>query len=268
MTDSPLALFVSPHLDDVAFSCSGTLAGLKRRGWRVAMATVFTASRPAPKGFALACQLDKGLGAEIDYMALRRREDAEFGRVLGVDRLEWLDLPEAPHRGYDSASALFAGVLGQDRIADEVGRRLGQLVAELRPEWIFAPQAIGNHADHRQIVRAILGRPSWLARTAWYRDLPYASKFPDAGASPDLPSHFVEVAWPLSTEDLLAKSSGSSRYASQVPFQFGEVAAIERVLGGFSRIEAGRMGEPGPVETFRVDPASASEWNARVRNLG
>ena len=268
MTDSPLALFVSPHLDDVAFSCSGTLAGLKRRGWRVAVATVFTASRPDPKGFALACQLDKGLGAEVDYMALRRREDAEFGRVLGVDRLEWLDLPEAPHRGYDSPSALFEGVRPDDRIADEVGRRLGRLIDELRPEWIFAPQGIGNHADHRQVIRAILGRPGWLARTAWYRDLPYASRFPDARASPDLPSDLVEVAWPLSTEDLFAKYSGSGRYASQIPFQFGDVEVIGRVLGGFSRLEGARMGEPGPVEAFRVDPALGLEWSDRVRKSG
>ncbi len=259
---APVALFVSPHLDDVAFSCSGTLAGLKRRGWRVAVATVFTASVPDPQGFALACQLDKGLGPEVDYMALRRAEDDEFGRELGVDALHWLDLPEAPHRGYDSPSALFAGVRLDDRVDREVARRLARLVDDLRPAWIFAPQAIGNHADHRQVIRAILDRPDWRARTAWYRDLPYAAKNPLATPSPDLPTNLLEVAWPLAPGDLDAKFKASARYASQVPFQFGEVAEVERTLGNFAMSEAARVGRSGPVEAFRVAPELVTAWNA------
>ena len=253
MTDlTPLALFVSPHLDDVAFSCAGTAASLKRLGWRVAVATVFTRSVPNPTGFALACQLDKGLPPEVDYLAIRRAEDAEFGRALGVDRLDWLDLPEAPHRGYDSAPALFAGVRPDDGIAAEVGRRLDRLVADLDPAWIFAPQAIGNHADHRQVVRAILDRPGWLDRVAWYRDLPYAAKFPAATAAPDLPADLVEVDFTLAPVDLAAKSAGSACYATQVPFQFGGFEAIARVLGDFAAAEGARRGLPGPVEAFRI----------------
>ncbi len=74
----PRALFLSPHLDDVAFSCGGTLVGLAAGGWETHLATAFTASVPDPQGFALACQLDKGLGPEVDYMALRRAEDHAF----------------------------------------------------------------------------------------------------------------------------------------------------------------------------------------------
>ena len=59
----PLALALSPHLDDAAFSCGGTLAALAAEGWEVAVATLFTASVEAPTGFALACQTDKGLPA-------------------------------------------------------------------------------------------------------------------------------------------------------------------------------------------------------------
>ncbi len=71
----PTALALSPHLDDAVFSAGGLLASLAAQGWRVVMATTFTQSVPDPKGFALACQLDKGLGPEVDYMALRRDED-------------------------------------------------------------------------------------------------------------------------------------------------------------------------------------------------
>ena len=78
----PSALALSPHLDDAAFSCGGTLAALAAEGWEVVVATLFTASVEAPTGFALACQTDKGLPADADYMAIRRAEDAEACRRL------------------------------------------------------------------------------------------------------------------------------------------------------------------------------------------
>jgi len=266
--DSSVALFVSPHLDDVAFSCSGTLARWSHWGVRVVVATVFTRSVPNPTSFALACQLDKGLSQDVDYMALRRAEDEEFGRELGVARLNWLNLPEAPHRGYDSAPALFAGVRPEDRVAEEIGAKLDALVAELNPAWIFGPQAVGNHADHHQVVRALLGRPAWRARIAWYRDLPYAARFPDAPPAPELPGDLIEVAGQLGPSDLAAKFAGSARYTSQIPFQFGDGDGIARVLGDFARLEGTRLGHPGPAEAFRVDPAAVPAWNAWVRGSG
>ena len=60
----------------IALGNSVTLLFLRR--WRafrevtVTVVTCFTRSVPDPQGFALACQLDKGLGPEVDYMALRR----------------------------------------------------------------------------------------------------------------------------------------------------------------------------------------------------
>ncbi len=72
-------------------------------GWRVVVATLFTRSVPDPQGFALACQLDKGLDATVDYMALRRAEDVAACRALGLGDPIHIPLPEAPHRGYHSA---------------------------------------------------------------------------------------------------------------------------------------------------------------------
>ncbi len=100
------------------FSCGGLAALLADRGWRTVLATVFTRSVVPAPGFALACQLDKGLAPDIDYMALRRAEDRAAARLLGFHRnLRWLDLLEAPHRGYESPAALF----GERRADDTVG---------------------------------------------------------------------------------------------------------------------------------------------------
>src|SRR6478735_2466091 len=113
----PTALALAPHLDDAAFSCGGLLASLAQRGWRVVMATLFTGSVADPRGFALACQLDKGLAPEIDYMSLRRDEDVR------------------------AAAALAPALAG--------------LIAAESPDLILAPQAIGGHVDHVQAVRAL-----------------------------------------------------------------------------------------------------------------
>ncbi|MGB3801544.1 MAG: PIG-L family deacetylase, partial [Lewinella sp.] len=87
-----MTLVFSPHLDDAAFSCGGWIAS--QQAGSVTVVTCFTQSVEAPTGFALACQLDKGLTAEVDYMALRRAEDATAMDALGA-LYQWWELREA-----------------------------------------------------------------------------------------------------------------------------------------------------------------------------
>jgi len=175
----PSALLLSPHLDDVAFSCGGTARRLADAGWRTVLCTVFTRSVPDPRGFALACQLDKGLGPEVDYMALRRAEDADAARHLGAETL-WLDLLEAPHRGYGSAPALFGPFVPEDEIQPELEAALEPLLVAGH-DLLFAPQAIGGHVDHRRVRDAVV-KAGPAARTVWYRDAPFTrSAIPTRG---------------------------------------------------------------------------------------
>ncbi|EWY36555.1 N-acetylglucosaminylphosphatidylinositol deacetylase [Skermanella stibiiresistens SB22] len=251
------ALFISPHLDDVAFSCAGTLAVLKAAGWKTVLATVFTQSVAHPEGFALACQTDKGLEPDVDYMALRREEDAGFGRVVGVDGIHWLDLPEAPHRGYDSAGALFSGVSPADGIWTEVAARIGALADAVNPRLVFACQALGGHVDHRQTVRAVLElkRP-----TLWYRDLPYAIRAPEEAPPVGLPGGLMPLAVPI-TGHLDVKIAGACRYTSQLAFQFGGVERVGPALTDFAAGEAARAGMTGYAERFLVKPGGvARPW--------
>src|SRR3954452_23674230 len=137
-----LAVAVSPHLDDAVFSAGGTLAALAAAGWRVRVVTCFTASVADPSPFALSTQLDKGLTADVDYMALRRAEDTAALTHLGGEALH-LSLPEAPHRGYTSAPDLFAGQHADDGVAEPL---TGALAPHLDgADLVLAPQAIGDH---------------------------------------------------------------------------------------------------------------------------
>lgn len=225
----PTALFLSPHLDDVAFSCGGTLASLADRGWRTAMVTAFTASIHPATGFALACQLDKGLSPDVDYMALRREEDRAAAAILGVTELRWLELPEAPHRGYGAAPALFGDIRDDDEIWRTLAAHIAALRAELKPDLILAPQGLGGHVDHRQLIRAVQETEDGTA-VAWYRDTPYAIRNPDARP-------FIapgqETVVPIEAT-LERKVRAACAYASQIGFQFGGAAAAGAALRAFA----------------------------------
>jgi LmbE family N-acetylglucosaminyl deacetylase len=251
----PTALFISPHLDDVAFSCGGTFATLAHAGWQCVLLTVFTRSVPNPTGFALACQTDKGLGPEIDYLALRRAEDALAAQHLGAATVRWLGLPEAPHRGYHSPAALFADLLPADTIGSELTALLAAEIEASAPQLIFAPQGFGLHVDHRQVMQAVCAAVPPAVPTLWYRDTPYIIRQPQATPAPELPAGLSEVALPLTEAALAAKVAASQAYASQINFQFGGAEQVRSKLTQLAATEAQAVGLAQPVERFAVRSA-------------
>jgi LmbE family N-acetylglucosaminyl deacetylase len=226
-------LAVSPHLDDAAFSVGGTLAALAPAGHH------FTASVPGPTGFALACQLDKGLPADVDYLALRRDEDAAAMAVLGTTPV-YLGLPEAPHRGYTSAPDLFAGVHDEDDVWRSLTAALEGHEADL---WL-APQALGGHVDHRQVLRAVAGldRP-----VLWWRDSPYVLRDPAAVPGPELPDELAEVRLP---QDLDRRADACACYPTQLGLQFGGVEQMRTALAGLPEVLL--AGEPAREVVARL----------------
>lgn len=236
----PTALFLSPHLDDVAFSCGGTLLRLTDDpDWRVVLCTIFTASVPDPQGFALRCQTDKGIPPEADYMALRREEDAAFAAFANVHDARHWDYREAPHRGYESPADLFAGVRPEDTLWQSLGDGFGTLSDAIQPDIVFAPQGLGNHVDHLQTIRATLA--AWpVERVVWYRDTPYAIREP--GARPAGLLRLKDDPFPrrtgLSSAVLERKIAGCTLYASQIGFQFGGIIPLREKLTAFHEREA------------------------------
>ncbi len=216
-------LAISPHLDDAVFSAGATLWRAARRGWRVVVATVFTGNVAQPTGFALACQLDKGLTADIDYMALRRAEDKEACARLGVEAFH-LPLLEAPHRGYDNAPALFADVHPGDSAKTQVPRAIADLLADLRPDILLAPLGIGGHVDHLVVRDAVAGLNNPPITLLW-EDWPYLDRS-------DLLARNQALSIPAGPNARAVKLSACTAYASQLGFQFGGEAALRDRLAG------------------------------------
>ena len=224
-----MILAVSPHLDDVVFSCGGYLNTQARAGTRVQCLTVFTRSVRNPTGFALACQLDKGLTAEVDYMALRRAEDREACRLLDVEPI-YLDYREAPHRGYVSAPDLFAGTHDDDPFdAQVLSGDIALLLINGAYTEVLYPYGAGNHVDHLQVIAAVdpLRVRFPAIRFRQYYDMPYARKFRER--YPEMGTTVPGVV--LDDTALQAKLTACAAYTTQVGFQFGDTAQMVTVLG-------------------------------------
>ncbi len=251
------ALFLSPHLDDVAFSCGGAFAALAQAGWQCVLLTVFTRSVPSPTGFALACQTDKGFAPDVDYLALRRQEDAAAAQLLGATAVRWLDLAEAPHRGYHSPADLFADLLPDDAASRELAPLLAVEIAALEPQLLFAPQGFGWHVDHRHVMQAVQTEAPPSLPVLWYRDTPYIIRQPGAKPAPELPADLVETVMPLSGAALAAKVAASRAYASQIGFQFGGAEQVQTKLAHLATAEGQAAGVNEVAERFAVSPLYA-----------
>ncbi|MCG5431784.1 PIG-L family deacetylase [Mycobacterium sp. MYCO198283] len=206
---------VSPHLDDAAFSAGGTLARHARLGDRVTVVTCFTGNVEQPRGFALACQLDKGLGPDVDYMALRRAEDERAWAVIDAD-VEHLQFLEAPHRGYGGAPELFGDRLPGDDAVEHLVPVLSRLVATA--DLVLGPLGIGGHVDHL-VVREALQRVVPDGRLLLWEDWPYSDRTSDAPADAD-------VVVNLDAALLEARIAMCAAYQSQLGFQFGGEAVM------------------------------------------
>ena len=257
-------LAVSPHLDDAVFSAGGALATAVSSGHTVVVATVYTRSVPDPTGFALECQTDKGIGPDVDYMELRRAEDADACARIGAEPV-WLDLPEAPHRGYGSPEALFGGVRDDDRDGWEAVRdRLAPLLAELEPDLVLTCQGLGGHVDHAHTVRAVAELTDDAAElVSWWVDLPYAIRNPAAESAPALPDGLQHVGLPLTVEAVTVKLDGCAAYESQIPYQFGRhadgdpTAAMRQQVLTYAQSEGRQLGFRIPGEGFLTGHAEA-----------
>ena len=222
MTGVLLAL--SPHLDDAVFSAGGALSARADAGWRVLVATLFTGNVAEPQDFALACQLDKGLDPKIDYMALRRAEDAAACSTLGLHAIH-LPLLEAPHRGYESAAELFDPPLADDPACEALAHTLDALLDAHAPDELWAPRALGGHVDHVLVHRAVRAAAP-AARLRWWTDWPYADRA--TAADPEAQT-VAGLAWQdeaLSCHARKRKADACAAYASQLGFQFGGEAAM------------------------------------------
>lgn len=254
MKDPQLAIFLSPHFDDIALSCGGMAAHLAKRGARCICLTVFTA--PAPGNAPISDYMKemhgkwvRASGGETSAInEVRREEERAAMRLLNLQPV-WLDLPDAPYRRsaagehfYTSDEHLFGKVDMEERMS-LVPRITGEIRRVVRESGalgrvrVFAPLAVGHHVDHQLVF--------WAARrlgprcgVLFYEDYPYAA-IPKA-----VEARIAELGLPIEarltpiSELIGVKIAAITRYKSQLDVLFGSGAAMPAAVRAYAQAVA------------------------------
>jgi LmbE family N-acetylglucosaminyl deacetylase len=166
------ALFVAAHPDDIDYGCAGTVAWLVSTGWQVAYCLVTDGEAG---GYDATVPREQMPG-------IRRAEQAEAARVLGVCDLHWLGHPDG---GVEVTLAL--------------RRDLTAVIRTVRPQRVICPNPqrawesmYGSHPDHMASGEATL--------RAVYPDARNPFAFPELLAG-GLEAHSVDEVWVVGGPD-------------------------------------------------------------------
>jgi len=171
-------IFLSPHLDDAAYSCGGLISRQVRDGLDVAIWTVFTAS-PPQRLSAFAERFHTVWGIDGDPMVWRKGEDRASCGILGASYFH-LGFQDVVHRWSDAAGNWL--YTSDQQVTARVHPVDAALVHDLAdrlratlPEnaTVVCPLAFGDHVDH-QITRLAAERVG--RDLAYYADYPYVRK--------------------------------------------------------------------------------------------
>lgn len=234
-------IFLAPHLDDVVYSCGGTLGVQASCGLRPLVITVF-AGIPSPtltrSPFATSVEHSmqwKPAPGVTNLVEARRKEDAAAFDLLQADYL-WLNYFDAIYRGnpayYTRNEQLIGGnVHSQDMgIEKELAENLLALQQRLPDVVWYAPLAIGRHVDHQIVCSAADQLAQRGAKVYFYEDFPYVlregardARLKELGGQ--LEPNLVEMS-----EMLPLRIEASELYASQISVNFDSKAAMHEAM--------------------------------------
>jgi LmbE family N-acetylglucosaminyl deacetylase len=249
-------VYLSPHFDDVVYSCGGMIWEQVRAGQMVEVWTIcagmpgsnedFSSDKPGDLSYdlsAFALQLHARWKTGPEAVATRRAEDEAAVRRLGAGIRYW-DLPDCiyrrlPGNGWlvngeeDLWQPVHPGEQGVvDRLADWLvgGFAQGRVSKAAR---LVSPLTLGNHVDHF-LVRAAaeqaaqsVGAPLW-----YYPDYPYAAKA-DAYQADKLAADWQQVCQPVSREALSAWQEAVACYESQISTFWAGRAELDAALDAY-----------------------------------
>ena len=169
-------IFLSPHLDDVAFSCGGLVWDLTNEGQSVEIWTINAGDPQGDELSTLAQVLHNNWGLGLNAVEVRRAEDKKACQIIGAAPryFPYLDCiyrktPQGDFY-YSSEGDIFGGL--DPREVGLLERLSEQLRAELPEEVrVVAPLGIGNHVDHELVRKAVSRLDIPLL---YYPDYPYA----------------------------------------------------------------------------------------------
>lgn len=186
-------VYVSPHLDDVVYSCGAVIWSQMKAGEYVEIWTLCAGDPPSRPLSPYARSLHERWKTGLEAVSVRRAEDVRACGVLGA-AYRHFSIPDCiyrrdPDRGdalYQSDTAIFGDV---DPVESGLINSLADEISGTLPEGanLVAPMGIGGHVDH-QIVVSVLKKmrvsnhstsPVKNPLSLWrYADVPYVLSAP------------------------------------------------------------------------------------------
>jgi LmbE family N-acetylglucosaminyl deacetylase len=255
-------IFLSPHFDDVVFSCGGTIALQASCGLHPLVITVFaglpSASQPLSP-YALTIHKEMGFGYDAqEAVETRRQEDAKALDYLGADYL-WLDYPDAIYRGQPPYYTRQEELMGNIHPADlSIEKELAALLLSLSerlPDTVwYAPLGVGHHVDHQIVCSAADRLVQRSANVKFYEDFPYVTHPDDLEKRLHELGGTLEPAYVEMSELLPLRQEAAEMYASQIAAIFGDKESMYRLMDEYTH-------NIRPVETVRLE----RYWTPRYR---
>ena len=250
-------IFLSPHFDDVVFSCGGTLGVQLSSGLRPLVITVFAGVPDANTQLSsLATQIHREMGVSLSQgvagaIETRRKEDAAALDYLQVDYL-WLDYPESIYRGnpayYTTKEQLIGGNVhdGDLAIDHQLAQDLVALAERLPDAAWYAPLGIGRHVDHQIVSSAADRLVQRGSKVYLYEEFPYVLQEGAREARIQELGELLEPALVEVSEMMPYRLEAADMYASQIAPNFGDVATMHRGIDTYAH-------NIRPVETIRLE---------------
>jgi LmbE family N-acetylglucosaminyl deacetylase len=224
--DAPDCVYISPHLDDVVYSCGGTIYSQVQGGANVLVVTVCTGS---PENDALtdfALELKARWGGNEDPVGVRRNEDLAAMRVLGARgvHLGYLDCVyrQDAHTGevfYPTVKEIFGEVHpAEHRLHRDVLVAFLDRARVAEKATVYAPLGAGHHVDHIIVRRMALLLAAQGCRVLFYEDYPYAGDAQVVGAAlgGEASRCWQVRSYAFGEAALKAKAEAAACYVSQI----------------------------------------------------
>jgi len=231
-------IFLSPHLDDVVYSCGGFVWDLTNAGQDVEVWTICGADPPPGRLSPFAASLHNDWGLAENAYQIRRAEDQSALGILGA-KSRYLPFLDCIYRQssegqffYDSEQAIFGGLdVSESGLIDDL---TADLESDLPGDYrVVAPLGIGNHVDH-ELTRKAANR---LSRSAsYYADYPYARTAEGKEILSFLCSsdEWSAEIFPVSEEGIKRWYRASRAYESQLSIFWENEGALENDIRLFA----------------------------------
>lgn len=154
-------VFLSPHFDDLAYSCSGLLSAKLE----LTVINIFTSSKYAPNLLTH----DSNIISQI-----RALEDRSFCSSYNLPFIN-LGFPDSSLRGFTDTTET-QSTPAQDPITSQVHEKLKTTLQNMDFDTLVCPLGIGNHIDHCIVFEFI--RNNMMEKPVlFYEDLPYCCQY-------------------------------------------------------------------------------------------